>query len=75
MTPIAEVSTTGDLYSDFYTELCGVAVWKPVAAMRFVNKPTKGSALPRCLAYQGHLENKAVLDTMRRDFDGLATLL
>jgi hypothetical protein len=72
---IAEVSTTGDLYTDFYTELYGVAAWKPVAAMHFVNKPTKGSALPRYQDYHGHLENKAVLDTMRRAFDGLATLL
>jgi hypothetical protein len=72
---IAEVSTTGHLYSDFYMELYGVAVWKPGAAMRFVNKPTKGSALPRYQAYEGHLVIKAVLDTMRRTFDGLVTLL
>jgi hypothetical protein len=72
---IAEVSATGDVYTDFYTEMYGVAVWKPVEAMGFVKKPTKGWPLPRYEDYQGHLENKAVLGTMQRAFDGLATLL
>jgi hypothetical protein len=35
---IASISTTGDVYSDFYTELDGVAVWKPVAAMPLCEK-------------------------------------
>jgi hypothetical protein len=71
---IAEVSTIRDVYSGFYTALNGVLVWKPVAAMRFVSKPTKGSAFTRYQDYRS-LENKPVLDTMRRAFDGLAALL
>ena len=31
-------------YSDFYTELDGVLVWKAMAAMPFVNKPSKAWA-------------------------------
>jgi hypothetical protein len=72
---IAEVSTIGGVYSGFYTALYGVLVWKPVAAMRFVSKPSKGSVVARYQDYQRHLENKPVLDTMRRAFDGLATRL
>jgi hypothetical protein len=64
-----------DLYSDFYSDLFGVPVWKPIAAMPFVNKPKKSSAtLARYNDYQ-HLENKPVFDTMRRAFGGLAALL
>ena len=71
---IASVSTMADLYSDFYSDLYGVAVWKPVAAMPFVSKPSTGWVVARYNDYRG-LENKAVLDTMRRAFDGLASLL
>jgi hypothetical protein len=72
---IAEVSTTADIYSDSYTDLYGVLVWKRLAAMPFIAKPDNRSAnLARYNDYQG-LENKPVLDTMRRAFDGLAALL
>jgi hypothetical protein len=71
---IASVSTMADLYSDFFSDLYGVLAWKPVASMGFVEEPDKDWALTRYQDYQG-LENKAVLDTMRRAFDGLASLL
>ena len=68
------VSTTGDVYSDFYTEVYGVAVWEPISAMPFANKPSKAWGIERYDDYQ-NLENKPVLDTMRHAFDGLASLL
>jgi hypothetical protein len=68
---IATVSRFGDVYSDFYTELYGVLSWKPVAAMPFVKKPND---LVRYKDYQ-QLGNKAVLDSLRRAFDGLAAIL
>ncbi len=67
------LSMMSDLYSDFFSDLYGVSAWKPVAAI--VSKPPGGWALVRYEDYQAHLENKPVLDTMRRAFDGLASLL
>jgi hypothetical protein len=54
---IAEVSTAGGFYSGLYTEY-GVAVWKPVAAMPFVDKPENGWPLPRYKDYEAHLETR-----------------
>jgi hypothetical protein len=69
-----EVANIGEVCSDFYTELYGVLAWKPLASMGFVKEPDEDWALTRYQDYQG-LENMAVLDTMRRAFDGLAALL
>jgi hypothetical protein len=70
-----EVADIGAVFSDFYTKMYnGILAWKPVASMDFVEKPDEDWALTRYQDYQG-LENKAVLDTMRRAFDGLASLL
>ena len=71
---IASVSIIGDVYSDFYTELDGELVWNAIAAMPFVKRPSKAWAVVRYHDYQD-LENRPVLDTMRRVFDGLAALL
>jgi len=71
---IAEVANIGDVVTDFYTELYGVLAWKPVDAMTFVNKPSEAWGIARYNDYRD-LEKKPVLDTMRRAFDGLATLL
>lgn len=72
---IASVSTMGDgdRYSDFYAYGSRL-LWKPIAAMPFVNKPQEAVLIPRYNDYQ-NLEDRPVLDTMRRAFDGLATLL
>jgi hypothetical protein len=72
---IAELSTTDDVYSDFYTELYGVAVWKPLEAMPFVHRPAERSAMLARYDDYRNLERMPVLDTMRPAFDGLASLL
>ena len=66
---ISSISTSGDVYSDFYTELYGVALWKPLATMPFVNKPTKAWGVQRYNDYQ-NLEDKAVLDTFAGPLTG-----
>jgi hypothetical protein len=68
---IAAVAKFKDAYSNFYTELHGILVWKCIADMPFVNLP---KAPDRYVDYQSNLENNPVLDTLRSSFDGLATL-
>ena len=68
------VSTTGDVYSNFYTNLYGVAVWEPISGMPFVNKPSKAWGVERYDDYK-NLEDRPILDTTRRAFDGMASLL
>lgn len=71
---VVQVSTLKDAYTDFYTEMYGVLVWKPVASMPFVIEPTKNPHLDRYEDYKASLQNRPVLDTMRQAFDGLAML-
>lgn len=68
---IATVSKFKDVYSDFYTKMYGVLVWRCIADMPFVKLP---KAADRYMDYQSNLENKPVLDALRSAFDGLAAL-
>jgi hypothetical protein len=61
----------GDFYSDYYTALYGVVLWKPLAQLPRQQDPGHH----REVDYVAELEGKPVLDTLRRAFDGLAGLL
>ena len=56
----------GDGYSDYYTAMYGSLVWQPL---------TKTDAAGRDQDYAETLEGQGVLETMRRAFDAMATLL
>jgi hypothetical protein len=71
---IASLATPGDVYSDYYTEMYGVLVWKPLAAMPFASRPKRVAMSDRYDDYEVALRNKPVLDTLRGAFDGLKAL-
>jgi hypothetical protein len=68
--PVAE---PGDRYSDYYTNLYGVLVWKPRAQLPPPNP--KYPAYGRDLLYDQHLDGKAVLDTTQVAFRALLDVL
>jgi hypothetical protein len=67
---IVAVASVGDVYSEFYTEMYGVLVWKPLEAL-----PEQTDKYKRHLDYRYYLQNRPVLDTTRRAFDALAAQL
>jgi hypothetical protein len=68
---IANVSDQADVYSNVYTAMYGVPVWKRTADMPFINVPTDPAPYAD---YKANLEDRPVLDSMRAAFDGLAAL-
>jgi hypothetical protein len=68
---IARISRLADMYSNFYTEMYGILSWQPVTAMPFIKIP---NAIDRYTDYCSNLEDKPVLDTLRKAFDDLAGL-
>jgi hypothetical protein len=59
------------VYSNVYTAMYGVLVWKLAADMPFINVPTDPAPYAD---YRANLENRPVLDSMRAAFDGLVVL-
>jgi hypothetical protein len=68
---IAKLSDQADVYSNVYTAMYGVLVWKLAADMPFINVPTDPAPYAD---YRANLENRPVLDSMRAAFDGLVVL-
>jgi hypothetical protein len=68
----AVVAPLGDRFSDFYTEMYGVAAWEPLANLP---EQTDKWGHGRHLDYTKFLEGMPVLDTTRRAFDAMAALL
>lgn len=68
---IAELSKQADVYSNEYTAMYGVLVWKLVGSMPFIIVPSDPAPYTD---YKANLENRPVLDSMRAAFDGLAAL-
>jgi hypothetical protein len=66
------VASVGDVFSDFWTELWGVLVWKPLASLP---EQVDNHGHGRHLDYRDVLQGRAVLDTTRRAFDAMAALL
>jgi hypothetical protein len=60
MHDVAEVSHTGDLFSDYYTNLYGVLVWR-----RRSDFTTATDGGGRHLFYDTNLEGRPVLDTLQ----------
>ena len=54
---VTEIAEVGDVYSDFYTEMYGVLVWRPLACLRV---PTDQHGNDR--VYVDYLEGRPVLD-------------
>lgn len=67
---VYDVSTEGDVFTDYHTAGYGVLVWKPLASL-----PSLTDGHDRHPDYAAELEGKPVLDTLRRGFDALAALL
>ena len=64
------VASHSDIYSNFYTEMYGSLVWKPLAQL-----PVQTDKHDRHIDYQSELQGRPVLDSIRRAFDALAALL
>ena len=64
------VASQQDVYSNFYTAMYGILVWKPLSSL-----PQSTDKYGRHLDYATELEGKPVLDTLRCAFDALAGLL
>jgi hypothetical protein len=69
---VVVVAPLADGFSDYYTELYGVAVWEPLA--RLPEQTDKWSH-NRHQDYKHLLADRPVLDTTRRAFDAMAALL
>lgn len=68
---VLETAAMGDLFSDYFTEMYEVLVWKPRSAMTF----TKPDQAVRYEDYDAHLANRPALDSLRAAFDGLESVL
>jgi hypothetical protein len=74
----AVVAAPGDVYSNFYTMMYGVLVWKPLAQLP---EQIDSAGHDRHLDYENQLKDPVtgarlpVLDTIRRAFDAMAALL
>jgi hypothetical protein len=69
---VVAVAAMGDGYSDYYTDMYGVLVWKPLAELP---DQTDKAGHDRHLDYANFLENREVLSTSRRAFDAMAAVL
>jgi hypothetical protein len=69
---VVAAAAMGDVYSDYFTAMYGVLVWKPLASLP---DQTDKWGHDRHLDYASFLENRSVLGTSRRAFDAMATLL
>jgi hypothetical protein len=67
---VVAVAAMGDVFSDYFTAMFGVLVWKPLASL-----PEQTDSYDRHLDYASFLENRSVLGTSRRAFDARAALL
>lgn len=67
---VVAVAAMGDVFSDYFTAMFGVLVWKPLASL-----PEQIDKYDRHLDYASFLENRSVLGTSRRAFDAMAALL
>jgi hypothetical protein len=64
------VAELGDVWSDFFTEMFGVLVWRPLDQL-----PQMTAKQGQHLGYAGHLAGRSVLDTTRGAFDALASMV
>jgi hypothetical protein len=60
------------VYSNYYTAMYGVLVWKPLSSLPISIDQTGNN---RHLDYAAELEGKTILDTLRHAFDAMANLL
>jgi hypothetical protein len=67
---VVVVAPLGDGFSDYFTEMFGVAMWAPLA-----NLPEQTDKDDRHRDYTKFLEGLPVLDTTRQAFDTMAALL
>ena len=67
---VVVVAPLGGGFSDYYTELYGVAMWEPLAKL-----PEQTDKWDRHQDYEHLLADRPVLDTTRRAFDAMAALL
>jgi len=67
---VVAVASMGDVYSDYYTAMYGVLVWKPLVSL-----PVQTDKFNRHLDYASFLENRSVLGSSRRAFDAMAALV
>lgn len=67
---VVAVAAMGHAFSDYFTAMFGVLVWKPLASL-----PEQIDKYDRHLDYASFLENRSVLGTSRRAFDAMAALL
>jgi hypothetical protein len=63
------VGKMGDVFSDFFTEMFGILVWRPLTDL-----PEQSSKYGQHDDYATYLAGRAVLDTARLAFDTLATM-
>ena len=63
------VGKMGDIYADYYTEMYGTLVWRPITDL-----PEQSSKYGQHDDYATYLAGRAVLDTARLAFDTLATM-
>jgi hypothetical protein len=66
----AVVADPDDLFSDYFTNLHGVLVWRPADKL-----PKQVDNYDRHVDYADYLAGRPVLDTARRAFDALAAML
>jgi hypothetical protein len=64
------VGKMGDIYTDYYTEMYGTLVWRPL-----IDLPEKSNAHGHDDEYATQLAGRPVLDTVRRAFDALAAMV
>jgi hypothetical protein len=62
-------ASTGDVYSDYYTNMYGVLVWEPLQTLQATD-----ATFGRDNDYAVSLAGKPVLDTIRAAFDQLARI-
>jgi hypothetical protein len=67
---VVAVAAMGDVFSDYFTAMFGVLVWKPLASL-----PEQTDKYDRHLDYVKFLKGMPVLGTSRRAFDAMAALL
>jgi hypothetical protein len=66
------VASPKDAYSNYYTNMYGVLVWKPLEDLpEQIDKHNLG----RHIDYRDLLQGRPVLDTIRRAFDAMASTL
>jgi len=64
------VGKMGDIYTDYYTEMYGTLVWRPLRDL-----PERSKAYGHDDEYATQLAGRPVLDTVRRAFDALAAMV